>query len=502
MKRRVKQLAGAGLCALFLFAHPARPDAAAQGAWVEVRSPHFTVVSDAPAAEAGGVARRFERVHAVFQRAFPEMRVYPGLPIVILAVEDKADFLSLEPAGWLKEGEIDRTGMMLRNPDKNFILLLLGVPGANPYHVVYHEYAHLVLEDDYRNLPLWLNEGLAEFYGNSQIDRKEVRLGLPSKANLNLLRTRGLLPLRILFTVDQRSPYYNEQSKGNMFYAEAWALTDYLMFASPSGQRGPIDHYLQLVAGGEDPTAAAAEAFGNLDQLQSDLQAYVTRSTFGYYRLKVPDPRSRKRYPVEYLSPAHSEAVRGDFMARTGNFEQARLLLHDALVRDPQLSEAEQSMGLVELHAGHEPEAARWFAKAAANCSECELARFYNAVAQMQRDPGKAERSSIDAALEGFIQFNPTYAPAFAALAQFEAESCGRLAKARRLAARAAELDPQQIRYLFLEAEIIFKMGDASGALRVARQAVSEAKSPREKSHAYVFLGTLQQQVKAESGRP
>ncbi|MGH9397500.1 MAG: hypothetical protein ACRD18_11705 [Terriglobia bacterium] len=493
----MKRLAGAGLCVLFAFAGAARAEVAAQDAWVQVRSPHFTVVSDAPAAEARGVALRFERVRAVFQKAFPGMRVYPNLPIVILAVRGKAAFQSLEPAAWLRQGEVERTGMMLRDPDKNFILLLLGAPGENPYHVVYHEYAHLVLEDDYRNIPLWLDEGLAEFYGNSEIDRKNVRLGLPSKTDLDLLRTRRLLPLRTLFTVDHTSPYYNEQNKGTMFYAEAWALTDYLMFSTPVAQKGPIDNYLRLVAAGTGPVAAATEAFGNLDQLQASLQAYVARSAFGYYRLKVSDPGGQDSYRVEPLSPAQSEAVRGDFMARTGSLEPARKLLQDALERDPQLSYAGQSMGLVELHEGHGSQAADWFMKAALNCSQCELARFYNAMALMQHDPGDAERSSIETAIEGFIHFNPTYAPAFAALARFEAASGGSLSKARDLAGRASQLDPHEIRYLFLEAEIIMKTGDTHSALGVAHQAVSEAQSPQEKSQAYIFLGTLQERVEA-----
>src|SRR5215472_12996170 len=46
-----------------------------------------------------------------------------------------------------------------------------------------------------------------------------------------------LLPLPTLFTVDETSPYYLEEKKGAIFYAECWALTHYLTlkdYAAPA----------------------------------------------------------------------------------------------------------------------------------------------------------------------------------------------------------------------------------------------------------------------------
>lgn len=486
----------------------------ANSGWVEARSPHFTVVSDASASQARNVAALFERVREVFLKAFPGMRVYPDLPILILAARGRTGFDALSPPAWAKQGQISRTGMMLRNPDENFILLLLNAPGENPYHVIYHEYAHLVLEDDFRNIPLWLNEGLAEFYGNSEINGKTVRLGLPSQRNLDLLRNGPWLPLTALFTIDQTSPYYNEEDKGTIFYAESWALTDYLMFVNGSQGQGPIDRYLALLAhqtGAEaDPIAAATAAFGNLDDLLENLRSYVGRSSFRYYRLKVDYPANKNSYPIEPLSPAESEAVRGDFMARNGNAEAARTMLLDALRRDPKLASADQSMGLVEAAEQHEAEAKRWFAKAAGECAECALSRFYHAIALMQQEeeqPGSigpprqanqsTTRAAIQSGIEGLIQLNPTFAPAYAAMAKFDATSGGNLKAAREMTAEARKYDPRNVHYIFLKAEILMKMGDAPDALQAAHQAVAVAKSPADKSQAYILLGAIQQRLEA-----
>lgn len=514
---------GAALLILVYVTGPA-PATAASGApsgWVEARSPHFTVVSDASPSQARDVAARFERVRAVFLKAFPGMHVYPDLPIVILAARDRATFEALSPPGWSKQGQISRTGMMLRNPDKNFILLLLGAPGENPYHVIYHEYAHLVLEDDFRNLPLWLNEGLAEFYGNSEMDGKTVRLGLPSQQNLDLLRTRSWLPLTTLFTVDQTSPYYNEEDKGTIFYAESWALTDYLMFVKGPHGQGPIDRYLALAAqqtgSAMDPVATASATFGNLNDLLANLRDYVRRSTFRYYRLKVAAAVNENSYPAEPLSPAESEAARGDFMARAGNEDAARAMLLDALRQDPKLTSVDQSMGLVEARERHEAEAERWFAKAAVECTGCVLSRFYHAAALMQQEQARARmadpsqqvqqapqarqaavRAAIQSGIEDFIQLNPTFAPAYAAMSKFDATINGHLVDARAMAAKARAFDPHNVHYYFLEAEILMKLGDSPGALRLAHQAVAAAGSPADKSQAFMFLGSIQQSI-AES---
>ena len=47
-------------------------------------------------------------------------------------------------------------------------------------------------------IPLWLNEGLAQFYQNSDIHEKDVLVGEPDANNILYLRERQLLPLTTL----------------------------------------------------------------------------------------------------------------------------------------------------------------------------------------------------------------------------------------------------------------------------------------------------------------
>jgi hypothetical protein len=77
-------------------------------------------------------------------------------------------------------------------------------------------------------IPLWLNEGLAELYQNTDIQVKEVLLGEANTDDISYLRQNRLLPVITLLKVDQTSPYYHEEQKGSVFYAESWALTHYI----------------------------------------------------------------------------------------------------------------------------------------------------------------------------------------------------------------------------------------------------------------------------------
>jgi hypothetical protein len=55
--------------------------------WIEVRSPHFVVVSNAGEKEARPIADQFEQIRALFHTAFPNLRVDPSEPVLILAAK-------------------------------------------------------------------------------------------------------------------------------------------------------------------------------------------------------------------------------------------------------------------------------------------------------------------------------------------------------------------------------------------------------------------------------
>jgi hypothetical protein len=260
-----------------------RPDV-----WVELRSPHFVVVSNAGEKTARGVAREFEEIRGVFHQAFPSLHVDPGKPMLVLAVKGEDLMKALLPDYWKTDGGMRPAGMYVTSFDENFAVLRVdtGEPPENAHRPLYHEYAHAIQKLNFRELPLWLSEGLADFFGNTLIVANDVEFGHINAAELNLLRRGSLLPLEALMKVDAESPLYDEKNRASIFYAESWALVHYLLLNLDASKNQPLLRYVAAYAETRDAVTAAKSAFGDLNQLQGKLESYVKQGTFQAERMK------------------------------------------------------------------------------------------------------------------------------------------------------------------------------------------------------------------------
>ena len=191
----------------------------------------------------------------------------PDPPVIVLALKDKKAMQALLPEAYLAKGSLGLAGLFLRAPDKNYILVRLDAQGAHPFATVYHEYTHFMMRNASEWIPLWMNEGLAEFYQNTDIQEKEVLLGEPNTDDILYLRQNRLLPLITLLKVDQTSPTI----KGSVFYAESWALTHYIEISDAQKGTNRLQNYAELLMKKEDPVVAAQQAFDDLGQLQNSL---------------------------------------------------------------------------------------------------------------------------------------------------------------------------------------------------------------------------------------
>jgi hypothetical protein len=221
--------------------------------WVEVRSPHFTVATNAGEKEGRRIADQFELIRATFHSAFGFLRIDPAQTIVILAAKNEATMKLLLPEEWEDKKRAHHAGMYQPGPEKHYVILRTDQEGNNPYHTLYHEYAHALLHLNFTNIPLWLDEGMAEYLGNAVLsDKKEVRIGAVDPGHLYVLQQNKLLPIEVLLSVDHSSPYYNEQNRVSVFYAESWALIHYLMFDQEAQQKQLFKQFLHAYGKSND----------------------------------------------------------------------------------------------------------------------------------------------------------------------------------------------------------------------------------------------------------
>jgi hypothetical protein len=280
---------------------------AAPGAWVEVRSPHFRVVSDADAGEARLVAKELEKIRSVYQSVVgPDDE--PPDPILVFASADAEGFEALLPAKWREEGGRIWAGLFLEAPSGYALLLRLDLRGDLRFRTVYHEYFHHLTRRAIGRLPPWLNEGLADYWATIDIRDEEVLVGRPDYDYLALLKRKAPLPLETLFAAGSDSPHYRREEKMTLFYAQSWALTHFLQ--SDEARRRALTAYVSRLGGGADPLQAARETFGDLEKLEEDLRRYVRSRRFHGARLSTPlleDPALH----VRSLSEIEVLAARG-----------------------------------------------------------------------------------------------------------------------------------------------------------------------------------------------
>jgi tetratricopeptide (TPR) repeat protein len=388
-------------------------------------------------------------------------------------------------------------GFYLGGPEKNYVALRLDVSmkreAEEPFEPIYHEYVHFLTRRMMAQLPLWMVEGLAEFYGNTRIETDRVYVGAPSASNLRVLRETPPLPLSTLFAVNASSPYYHEENKASIFYAESWALTHYLITRDWREETHHVSEFMKLLGQSVEPEEAARRTFGDPARLQNELIQYIDRFSFTAARLPVPSKVDPKEFQAEPASDAESLTLRADFMAHDRRFQQAQAMLEEALKLDPKLAAAYESMGFIYSQQGKMEEAAKWYSQAVALNSQSYLTNYYYAVSLFKGKPDDASAAKAESSLRAAIKIAPDFAPAYVALASLLASRHEKLEEAHLLCVAAVTLEPGNVSYRLNAAQVLEVMGRADDAVRVAKLAVSLAKTPQEQSETSAALSNAEQ---------
>jgi len=470
--------------------------------WLRVTSPHFIVITNSYEKQGRHILDQFERMRWVFQTLFPGLNVDPPEPIVIIVAADNKSFQALEPAEYLARGQLKLGGLFQRTADKNYILINQDAENEeHPYAFIYHEYTHVQFRNDQAWIPIWINEGLAEFFENTEIHSKDVELGM-ANANLILyLRNNGLIPLDVLFHVDYSSPYYHQEEKASILYAESWALTHFLFVTDHQNHTNRLQNYLDLCRNHEDPAVAGQEAFGDLKVLLDQLSSYIGKSQYGYFTLNSSAaPIDESSFKAQVLTEPRANAIRAGILAAVRRTGEAKALAESVLASDPKNTEAREVLGSIALQAGDRDTARKWFGEAVNLGSDNYLAYFYFAQLSMGH-LDDADPDSIEKSLRAAIRLNPQFAPSYDQLARLLSEQHKNLDEAHRLNVQAIQLDPTQIGYRVNAANIFMEQRKYEDAANVLRVALKVAKTPSQQQMLQSRLAQIQQIVDARKGQ-
>jgi tetratricopeptide (TPR) repeat protein len=448
--------------------------------WRGVRTNNLFVIGNADAEKLRQVAVWLEFFHSAFGRLVSHNVLDASVPTTVVVFRDDASFVPFKP---LYQGRpANLAGFFQPGDDVNYIAMSLDPRQRDPFSVAFHEYVHLHMEDNVPRAPVWLNEGLAEFYGHLQFNGSEALLGAPLPY-LNLLRSQEMLPLTTLLTIDHSSPHYNEQDKSGVFYGESWALVHYLMLGGP-GRQDQFKRFLQQVSRGEDTAKSLEESFGmTLDTLDKELRAYVNRGELPTLRLTTSDPQSYSYTAIQRTSLSDAEAsyYLGDLLLHINRPEEAERYFKQAIALDPNLTLAYASLGQLCIWQKRFAEARRYLERATTS-PQSYLVHYQYAwlltretLAPAGRIDSPETAAVIRDQLSHAIKLAPEFAPSYYVFALVDFVRDERLEEAVEMAQKAHRLAPTKTNYMLLLGEIYARRSDVAAARELVEPLTRDA---------------------------
>ncbi|HET7704641.1 MAG TPA: tetratricopeptide repeat protein [Thermoanaerobaculia bacterium] len=324
--------------------------------WIRVTSPNFTVISSAGAARTREVAQTLEtvagglrRVHPRFDARFADTTVF-----VFARRGDCQPIFDL----LLNQKGVNAPGAFVVQPDGGAAIVIDA--GRNAGRTIRHELMHNILATSGTRLPLWLEEGIAEYFSTTVVRGDSVIMGRPIIAHHRSLRARGVLPIEDVLAAQSHSPI----ATNVLFYAQSWALVEWMM---RTNRRSFYDFVADVEKGDGVVTAFRRRYSMDIGSVARSFRTSMTRpsasSAIQIERSEVPiseesistadalhqlarflgqlehtrDDAERFLQRALDLEPQHARSIAalGALRAAEKNFEQASALFERALALAP-----------------------------------------------------------------------------------------------------------------------------------------------------------------------
>jgi tetratricopeptide (TPR) repeat protein len=483
---------------LFLGVVSSYAPVSAKDTWTSVRSKNFLLLGNASEKDIRQVGTKLEQFREVFSLLFTTLNVNSPVPTTVIVFKNDESYrpfkLNANTAGYFQAG-----------PDVNYITLKLSNDlrsEQDPFAIIFHEYTHLLVENTSGNVPAWFNEGLAEYYSSFSIsDDQKVVMGKPIASHVYLLRENKMLPLRTLFQVDHKSPYYNERDKQSIFYAESWALMHYLILGKDGQRRTQLGKFVELISTSVPMEQAFQQAFGmSFENMEKELRAYIQRDRYpiisGSFTNKVAYDSAMQSAP---LSEAEVQAYLGDLLLHS-NRAESESYLQKALSLDPNLALANASLGMLRVRQGKSEEARKILERAVTASSQNYLIHYYYAYALSREGnsdmetvmgfaPGMAAK--MRAELKRAIELRPDFPESYSLLAFVNLVTGTELEETLEMLKRALAASPGRNDLVFMMAQLYLRKEDFKSARQLIARLNSDTNDAEMRRRAQGLLTQL-----------
>ena len=228
---------------------------------------HYTLHADVPADLARDLA---DRLDAMFEEYAWRLEAF-GNPSAsrhdVWVFARKADYMDFI------DDRLPNTGGVFI-PSRNALAAFVEGQGRDALrrtlqHEAFHQFAHATISD---NLPVWVNEGIAQLFEEGIYTGKRFMLGQVPPRRLRQLKddmaAGRLTPFETFVFTDHVGWADNmrDRDRGTTQYNQAWAMTHFLVYAADdNGQplyRKRFFNMLKQIRDGAEPRTAFSQNFG------------------------------------------------------------------------------------------------------------------------------------------------------------------------------------------------------------------------------------------------
>jgi tetratricopeptide (TPR) repeat protein len=460
----------------------------AQEKWHEASSENFLLMTNASPERAESILLTLEKFRAALGQVLPDLRRWTSGRTRVYGFRDHD---SLEP--FLPPSEPSGSkvaGYFRKGASENVIVLDLtgGTPAFE--RILFHEYVHLALSLSERDLPLWFEEGLSEFYAGARLDENEAEIGVSDPRPRALLSRVPLMPFDELLSIEEAG------DSDALFHAQSWALVHYLLVEAPEG-RERLARLLALHERGVEPVDAFRDAFRSEPAvIEKALGEYVRRSRWSGIKVEL-SPASAGSALSRRLSMAEVQERWGELFLATSRLREARVCLEEAVRLDPDLGTAWEALGLLELEEGERARAKIHLERAIGldSASATGLSRYAEVLLTDYRGRVESIPAAVAdeaaSALRRSLALEPSARESAELLAFLYLVRGERLHEAEALVETALAMAPDDPPLLFLRGQLLAKRGQYDEARKTLRRAVETSEDPRLREEAEEFLARM-----------
>jgi len=321
------------LLAIWLAATPFElPDT--EQPWARIVTTHFDIISSSGDRRTRDLARDLETLAAALADIRPAATPTTHTRVFVFArrreVQPYFDLLMHR-----EKADVSGAFVAQSNRATMFIDDSRRISDRTPYH----ELVHYLMGNSPQRAPLWVEEGLAEYYSSAEVHGGIIRVGAQIHEHIERLKRGKLIPVSEVFTTTD--------SIAQTFYAESWAIVDWMI----NRDRHAFDAFLRDVMSGTPSDVALQKYF---HKTPGDIEFLIT---------SLPQLTMTLQVRVPEVTADATRVNRADLLFELGHFlttidgarDAANQYFRAAVEANPKHARAFAALGEFEKAVGADP---------------------------------------------------------------------------------------------------------------------------------------------------